>query len=390
MSSEDVVWLQLDKPLTVEAIQQILGQLTTLRYQPNESHFGNLENAASKKEFISFAEITDYALGFGTEVPAEITRVMLLLLADFTAKHPVSNGAAIINRILEFYQFDVFPQVFTRGLFASPTAHALLPIFSQSKVYYQGYLLNAADVHDIFSWQPVIWPADFPASVQHISYLDLAVLVYTFIQFKQIRQYTQTLFAGNDYFLSAEEFFEEQTNNLATQIQAAIALPEEHTTYVSGLGMQLNKLLAKFGEHISDYFAEQGSSSPDYLIIKENFKINLNLLPGLLKPLTQKNLVLIEENSQPTLNSSFVFGSAPLMQTYAILKNLEQTVALATLLQLKPSQKKPESENFKNSSLANTYLNQVISVLKEANFADIIRQTVTFMYATCKTYNLVA
>ncbi|MDQ3291814.1 MAG: aromatic amino acid lyase, partial [Bacteroidota bacterium] len=162
---EETFWLQSQNYLTVESIQNILAKKVILKYSPELHHPVHQENKGSVAENANPNELTAFSLGLGDEVPAEITRVMLLLSADYFAKNPIPDSSHIILRILELYDFEITPQVFSQGLYSSPTAHLLSPVFGSAKVYFQGYLLNAADVHDIFSWQVLSWPITLPTSL---------------------------------------------------------------------------------------------------------------------------------------------------------------------------------------------------------------------------------
>jgi len=109
-------------------------------------------------------------------------------------------------------------------------------------------------------------------------------------------------------------------------------------------------------------------------------------LQDLLVQLSRENLMIFENNQVNKLSSSSELTNLLVMQPYQALVNLEKIMAIATLLEVIPA----EDLSFKKSELATTYRNQVTNVLKEANFAALIRQTVTFMYATSETNNLIA
>jgi hypothetical protein len=102
------------------------------------------------------AYLMAHTVGMGTEVPVEITRLALLILLQQLQQTPapaISDEA--INRLLAFYNREVTPLVQQQGLSQTQLAQLCLPLLGLGQVRFQDYLLNAADVLDIFSWQPL-------------------------------------------------------------------------------------------------------------------------------------------------------------------------------------------------------------------------------------------
>ncbi|QMU28947.1 aromatic amino acid lyase [Adhaeribacter radiodurans] len=381
---ENIFWLHPDNPLTVKTIQNILAQQVSINYSAESASSFNLNKGNLEAESLQSTDLTNFAIGLGSEVPVEITRVLLLLLADFFTKNPLAASPEIISRILEFYQFEIFPQVFSQGLPASPTAHLLMPVFGKGKVYFQNYLLNAADVHDIFSWPLLSWPEKLPNALLTTSFLGLGSLVYNFIQFKKISTFSQIILSESDYLAPSNNLFLDQMEQLQIQLNEALAFPTTQEKHVNGLTYQLEKLLAKFGEHMRESLSEIVDKSATFYFFRESLPLKAEYLLSLLQNLSEENLILYEGgldiNSGPSTN----FTHHLWLQPYQILKNLEQIMALATILQLAPSVNQQINLNLTGNRKA-AYRNQVIDVLKEAVFAELIRKTISFMYATTPT-----
>ncbi len=376
---ERIFQLHLGRPLTVEVVQDILAQQITLTYSPDSKENLNPESFLPK-DVITPAELQKLAIGLGLETPAELTPIMLLLLAYFFAKNPVANNSQIISRILEFYRFEVFPQVFRQGLYASPTAHLLLPVFGATKVYYQGYLLKAADVHDIFSWQFLPWPDELPRALTETSFLGVSNVLYCFIQFKNIVIYSQELLPAAAIGSGPGNLFQDQIDNLVTQLNDYLAFPVGHLKHVNGLVYQVVKLISKFGEHTFENITQLLNENKFSFSLNNQISLNSHHLLALLEALNQENLLLFESNFNPNSETAADLNNPLMMQPYFFLKNLEKILAIVTLLQLTAATN-PENLLIGIANLRDTYRKQVVDVLQEANFDELIRKTIAFMYA---------
>ncbi len=379
---EEIFWLHPNHPLTIEAIQNILRQRVTVQYalapidNSNPTSFKPVDDAITPFDLLAFA------IGLGPEVPAEITRLMLLLVADFFTKNPLATSPLIISRLVEFYQFEILPQVFSQGLYASPTAHLLMPVFGAGKVYFQNYLLKAADVHDIFSWPPVSWPENLPASLVQTSFLGLSGLIYCFLQFKKIFDYSQALFPLKDSLTNTESLFSTQIEQLETQLNEALAYPQNQPRHASGLAFQVEKLLATFGDHIAERFSKPVFEELTAYSLNENIRVFPKHLQTLIESLSRENFIIYEDSFHSNSSSATNLTKQLGIQPYVLLRNLEQIMALATILQAFTVNINPETNLNSLPRLLATYRNQVIDVLKEAVFAELIQKTILFLYAS--------
>ncbi len=376
---ERIFQLHLGRPLTVEVMQNILTKQTDLAFSPDITEILN-RDSLQREEGITPIELQAFAIGLGSETPPELTPVMLLLLANFFTKNPITGYPQIVSRILEFYQFEVFPQVFSEGLYASPTAHLLLPVFGAGKVYYQGYLLKAADVHDIFSWQPIPWPDKLPRALTAASFLGVSNLIYSFIQFKKIIQFSQLLSARTIEKPDSEHFFSDQINHLETQLNSYLAHPEMQVKHLNGLVYQLIKLFTTFGEHVFENLSRQTAEFDFSYVLNNLIYVNIGHLHALLEVLSRENLFLFEGNFDTHAGPSTSFTNRLMLQPYLFLKNLEKIGAIFTLIQF-TSASNSENELYETANLRATYRKQVIDVLQQANFDELIRKTIAFMYA---------
>ena len=95
-----------------------------------------------------------HACGTGPEVPPELVRRLLLLKAHGLSLENSIN-LLIIKRLLDFYNRDVWPVIYEQGALETPLAHLALPLLGLGEVNYQGYRLAAADVLELFGWEPL-------------------------------------------------------------------------------------------------------------------------------------------------------------------------------------------------------------------------------------------
>ncbi len=98
-------------------------------------------------------QLLAHACGTGPEVPPELVRRLLLLQAHGLSL--ADGNPLIIKRLLDFYNRDVWPVIYEQGALETPLAHLALPLLGLGEVNYQGYRLAAANVLELFGWEPL-------------------------------------------------------------------------------------------------------------------------------------------------------------------------------------------------------------------------------------------
>jgi histidine ammonia-lyase len=150
-------------PLTLATLAAQLSGPDAVRLSPEaEQRLGANEpaQAADEQTHNSANLLLAYAVGTGPEVPAPLVRRMLLLLAHSLSQGPAGGALATVRRLLDFYNREVWPVVYTQGALGAagnhiPLAHLALPLLGLGEVNYQGYRLAAADVLELFGWAPL-------------------------------------------------------------------------------------------------------------------------------------------------------------------------------------------------------------------------------------------
>ncbi|MCL2245532.1 MAG: histidine ammonia-lyase [Lentimicrobiaceae bacterium] len=125
--------------------------------------FGSLCNTGISKEDLSQLQrnlVVSHACGFGDEVPQEIVKLMLLLKIQSLSYGNSGVQVATIERLIEFFNHDIYPVVYQQGSLGAsgdlaPLAHLSLPLLNLGEVYYKGKKQKAAAVNAKFGWEPI-------------------------------------------------------------------------------------------------------------------------------------------------------------------------------------------------------------------------------------------
>lgn len=125
--------------------------------------FGSLYNIKIDKEQLSKLQenlVMSHACGTGDEVPQDIVKIMLLLKIQSLIYGNSGVQLATVERLIDFYNHDVLPVVYTQGSLGAsgdlaPLAHLSLPLLGMGEVHHQGQKYLAADILAQFGWQPI-------------------------------------------------------------------------------------------------------------------------------------------------------------------------------------------------------------------------------------------
>ena len=143
------------EPLLLENLEKIFREKPLLEISPDllEKIKGFNNQVKPTDNATAEAFLGAHAFSFGPAVPEPVTRLALVLQL-YTLLLPVNQPfqPETLQRILAFYNREVWPVVHEQALPVSQLTQLCLPLFGQGKVSFQGYELNAADVMDIFSW----------------------------------------------------------------------------------------------------------------------------------------------------------------------------------------------------------------------------------------------
>lgn len=125
--------------------------------------FGSLYNVKISKDNLTQLQenlVMSHACGIGDQVPHTIVKLMLLLKIQSLGYGHSGVQLETVSRLVDFYNHDVLPVIFTQGSLGAsgdlaPLAHLALPLIGKGDVYYDGKVRSAISVLEHFNWKPI-------------------------------------------------------------------------------------------------------------------------------------------------------------------------------------------------------------------------------------------
>jgi histidine ammonia-lyase len=126
--------------------------------------FGSLCNVKISNENLSKLQenlVKSHACGTGEEVPHEIVKIMLLLKIQSLSYGHSGVQLVTVQRLIDFYNNDIFPVIYTQGSLGAsgdlaPLAHLSLPLLGEGEVYLDGFRQPSSKVLSKFGWEPIV------------------------------------------------------------------------------------------------------------------------------------------------------------------------------------------------------------------------------------------
>jgi len=126
--------------------------------------FGALCNVKISKENLSKLQenlVKSHSCGTGDEVPTEIVKLMLLLKIQSLSYGHSGIQLQTVERLVDFYNNDVLPIVYTQGSLGAsgdlaPLAHLALPLLGEGEVNFEGKKVASSEVLQRFNWEPIV------------------------------------------------------------------------------------------------------------------------------------------------------------------------------------------------------------------------------------------
>jgi histidine ammonia-lyase len=125
--------------------------------------FGSLcdeKISSSELEQLQVNLVKSHACGMGDEVPSHIVKCMLLLKIQSLSYGHSGVQLETVNRLIDFYNNDIFPVVYQQGSLGAsgdlaPLAHLSLPLLGLGEVYFKQEKHKASYVLEKFDWSPI-------------------------------------------------------------------------------------------------------------------------------------------------------------------------------------------------------------------------------------------
>jgi len=126
--------------------------------------FGSLCNTAISKEDLSQLQrnlVLSHSCGMGEEVPHEIVKLMLLLKVLGLSKGNSGVQLETIERLLFYYNENIFPVVYQQGSLGAsgdlaPLAHLCLPLLGEGEVDYNGKRISGKELNETFGLEAIV------------------------------------------------------------------------------------------------------------------------------------------------------------------------------------------------------------------------------------------
>lgn len=125
--------------------------------------FGSLYNVKISSENLTTLQenlMKSHACGTGDEVPSEIVKMMLLLKIKSLSYGNSGVQLATVERLIDFYNNDILPVVYTQGSLGAsgdlaPLAHLCLPLIGEGEVVMNGKRITAAQMIAEKKWSVI-------------------------------------------------------------------------------------------------------------------------------------------------------------------------------------------------------------------------------------------
>lgn len=125
--------------------------------------FGSLYNVKISKDKLTQLQenlVMSHACGIGERVPSEIVKIMLLLKIQSLSYGHSGIQLSTVQRLVDFYNNDVLPIVYTQGSLGAsgdlaPLAHLSLPLIGKGEVEFEDEILDSELVLKKFNWEPL-------------------------------------------------------------------------------------------------------------------------------------------------------------------------------------------------------------------------------------------
>lgn len=154
--------------------------------------FGSLCNVIISDENLSKLQenlVKSHACGTGDEVPHEIVKLMLLLKIQSLSYGHSGVQLQTVNRLIDFYNNDILPIIYTQGSLGAsgdlaPLAHLSLPLLGEGEVYYDGLRQPSHKVLEKMNWKPIVLQSKEGLALLNGTQFMSAYGVYSLIKYR--------------------------------------------------------------------------------------------------------------------------------------------------------------------------------------------------------------
>lgn len=198
--------------------------------------FGYLQNVkidAAQLEELQSNLLKSHACGLGDEVPKDIVKLMVMLKIKSLSYGNSGVQIDTVKRLMDMYNNDVFPVIYTQGSLGAsgdlaPLSHLSLPLIGLGEVIHQGKKMTAAAALEKFGWQPIQLQSKEGLALINGTQFMSAYGLYNLVQSERLLKWADVIAALSfDAFDCVAEPFHEKIHSIRAhkgQVETAARL----------------------------------------------------------------------------------------------------------------------------------------------------------------------
>ena len=198
--------------------------------------FGYLQNVkidAAQLEELQSNLLKSHACGLGEEVPKDIVKLMVMLKIKSLSYGNSGVQIDTVKRLMEMYNNDVLPVIYTQGSLGAsgdlaPLSHLSLPLIGLGEVVHKGEKMTAATALKIFGWEPIHLQSKEGLALINGTQFMSAYGLYNLIQSERLLQWADIIATLSfDAFDCVAEPFHEKIHSIRShkgQVETAANL----------------------------------------------------------------------------------------------------------------------------------------------------------------------
>lgn len=163
--------------------------------------FGSLYNIKISNENLSQLQenlVKSHACGTGSEVPLKIVKIMLLLKIQSLSYGHSGVQLQTVQRLIDFYNLDILPIIFTQGSLGAsgdlaPLAHLSLPLLGLGEVFYNGFRQPTEKVFKQLNLKPIVLQAKEGLALLNGTQFMSAYGVYILLKVKKLSYFADLI-----------------------------------------------------------------------------------------------------------------------------------------------------------------------------------------------------
>ena len=125
--------------------------------------FGFLQDVQIEKQQLNTLQsnlLLSHACGMGDEVPDEIVKLMIMIKIKSLSYGYSGIGIEVVKRLMDMYNNNVLPVVYTQGSLGAsgdlaPLAHISLPLIGKGEIKLDGKKMKAEEALQKMEWKPI-------------------------------------------------------------------------------------------------------------------------------------------------------------------------------------------------------------------------------------------